>query len=248
MDTESPVTEEATEEPDGEPQQKAPSQSSRPPPNVLTSTVNLIHLHKHLSGVVSDNFEFRSTRNGTRVVTKSLVDFHSIKSFFDTQHMTYFTFSPKSDKPIKAVIRHLPLNTPVEDISNGLVDLGYDVISVKQMTTTRWQTPEHQKITNLQLFLVTLPKTAKSQEVFRLPSLCHITIRVEAYRAQNGLTQCHNCQQFGHVWANCKQAPCYLWCGVGHLHKECTEENAASTPACCNCRLAEGEKPHPANY
>jgi hypothetical protein len=33
------------------------------------------------------------------------------------------------------------------------------------------------------------------------------------------------------------------------MHKECPEkENAASTPACCNCQLAEGEKPHPANY
>jgi hypothetical protein len=129
MDTESPVIMEATEESDGKPLQKTPSQSGRPPPIVLTSTVNLIHLQKHLSGVVSDNFVFHSTRNGTRVVTKSLADFHSVESFFDTQHLTYFTFSPKSDKPIKAVIRHLPLNTPAEDIFNGLVDLGFDVIS-----------------------------------------------------------------------------------------------------------------------
>jgi hypothetical protein len=34
-----------------------------------------------------------------------------------------------------------------------------------------------------------------------------------------------------------------------YLHKECPEKgNSSSTPACCNCRLAEGEKPHPANY
>jgi hypothetical protein len=57
------------------------------------------------------------------------------------------------------------------------------------------------------LFLITLPRTAKSQDIFKLPSLCHISIKVEAYRAQTGLTQCHNCQQFGHVWANCKQPP-----------------------------------------
>jgi hypothetical protein len=74
-------------------------------------------------------------------------------------------------------------------------------------------------------------------------------MRVEAYRAQNGLTQCHNCQQFVHVWANCKQPPHCLCCGGSHLHKECPEkENAASTPACCHCQLVEGEKPHHANY
>jgi hypothetical protein len=98
----------------------------------------------------------------------------------------------------------------------------------------------------LPLFLVTLPRTAKSQEIFKLSSLYHISIRVEAY---SGLTQCHNCQLFGHVWANCRQPPRCLWCGGGHLHKECPEkENASSTPPYCNCRLMEGEKPHPTNY
>jgi hypothetical protein len=80
------------------------------------------------------------------------------------------------------------------------------------------------------------------------PSLCQIAINVEAYRTQSALTQCHNCQQFGNVWANCKQPPGCLWCGGDHLHKECPEENAASTPTYCNCKLLEEEKPHPANY
>jgi hypothetical protein len=40
-----------------------------------------------------------------------------------------------------------------------------------------------------------------------------------------------------------------MWCGGGHLHKDCPEKgNTSSTPGCCNCQLAEGEKPHPANY
>jgi hypothetical protein len=113
------------------------------------------------------------------------------------------------------VIRPLPQNTPAENISDGLVNLGFDVISVKQMTATRRPHPEGSKTANLPLFLITLPRTAKSHEIFRLPSLCHIAIRVEVYRAQNGLTQCHNCQQFGHVWANCKQPPRCLWRGGG---------------------------------
>jgi hypothetical protein len=33
-------------------------------------------------------------------------------------------------------------NTLAEDISDGLVSLGYDVISIKQMTTTRRSPPE----------------------------------------------------------------------------------------------------------
>jgi hypothetical protein len=37
---------------------------------------------------------------------------------------------------MKAVIRLLPHNTTAEDISNGLVSLGFEAISVRQMTAT----------------------------------------------------------------------------------------------------------------
>jgi hypothetical protein len=111
-----------------------------------------------------------------------MADFQSVKSHFDIQNLSYYTFFPKSEKPIKTVNRYEPHNTPAKNISDGVVSLGFDVVSVKQMTATRQSPPEESKIINLALFLVTLPRTAKSQEIFRLPSLCHIAIRVETYR------------------------------------------------------------------
>jgi hypothetical protein len=132
-----------------------------------------------------------------------MADFQSIKAHFDAHNLSYYSFYPKSKKPMKAVIRHLPYNTLSEDLSDGLVSLGFDVISVMQMTATRQSPSDGSTTIILPLFLITLPRKTKSQEIFRLQNLCHIAIRVEAYRAQNGLTQCHNCQQFGHVWANC---------------------------------------------
>jgi hypothetical protein len=76
-----------------------------------------------------------------------LADFKSVKSLFISQRLSYYTFFSKSEKPIKAAIRHLPLNTPAEDISDGLVNLGFDVVSIKQMTTTRRSSPDDPKIT-----------------------------------------------------------------------------------------------------
>jgi hypothetical protein len=43
------------------------------------------------------------------------------------------------------VIPHLPHNTPPEDIFGWLVSLGFDVVSVKQMTATHWSPPESPK-------------------------------------------------------------------------------------------------------
>jgi hypothetical protein len=57
---------------------------------------------------------------------------------------------------MKAVIRHLPHNTPAEDIYDGLVSLGFDVISVKKMTVTRRSPSDGSTIINLPFFLITL--------------------------------------------------------------------------------------------
>jgi hypothetical protein len=90
MDMDSANTEASTRE------ATAPAKIGRPPPIVLTFAVNLIQLQKQLKGVVSENIEFRSTRNGTRVITRSMADFQSVKSHFNSQNLSYYSFFPKS--------------------------------------------------------------------------------------------------------------------------------------------------------
>jgi hypothetical protein len=82
------------------------------------------------------------------------------------------------------------------------------------MSTSHRSKSEGSISQQLPFFLITLPRTEESREIFKLTTLCHIVISVEAYRTPSDLTQCHNCQQFGHVWANCKQPPRFF-CGAG---------------------------------
>jgi hypothetical protein len=131
------------------------------PPIILTSATNLIQLQKKLKGLVKGSFEFRNTRTGTSVVTTEMADFSAIKAYLNSQNLHYFTFFPKSLKPIKAVFRHLPGNTPAEEIYEGLVELGFDIVSVKQISTTRRSQDQTSK--NLALFLITLPRSDKSK-------------------------------------------------------------------------------------
>jgi hypothetical protein len=69
-------------------------------------------------------------------VTKEMADFSAIKTF-TSQKLSFFSIFSKSQKPIKAIIRHLPSITLAEKICGALVELSFDVISIKQMTTTR---------------------------------------------------------------------------------------------------------------
>jgi hypothetical protein len=225
------VEEKKTEEGQPSEGQQRSTGADRPPPIVLTSSVNLIQLQKTLKDLVRGGFEFRNTRNGTRVVTREIVDYSAIWAHFDNQKYHYYTFHTKSEKPIKTVIRQLQINTPAEDISSSQEDLGCSIISVKQMTSSRPSAEAGTHPTNQPLFLITLDRSEKSKDIFKLTNICHIAVKVEAYRAQSGLTQCYNCQKFGHVLENCRQPPRYLWCGGGHLHKECPETQKENSTA-----------------
>jgi hypothetical protein len=83
-----------------------------------------------------------------------------------------YAVSPSTLPP--GYIWHLPFATPVEDISDGLVELGFDVISAKQMSATRRSLAEGTSTVSLPLFITTLQRTSKSQENFKLTSLCHV--------------------------------------------------------------------------
>jgi hypothetical protein len=145
--------------------------TARPPPIVLTAPINLMKLNSEMKSILKGRYEYRNTRNGTRMVTSDMSHYLAAKNYFDSQKLPYFTFYPKWEKPIKAVIRHLPIDTSAEDISHGLVKLGFDILNVKQLTSKRAQADGGTQPTNISLFLVTLKRSPKSQEIFKLTTL-----------------------------------------------------------------------------
>jgi hypothetical protein len=87
-----------------------------------------------------------------------MADYSTMKSHLAKSNRHYFTFSPNSEKPIKAVIHHLPPDTPVEDISNSLQYLGFNNKNVRQMKVNQRAPHRQTYVETLPLFLVTLTK------------------------------------------------------------------------------------------
>jgi hypothetical protein len=90
------------------PEQEAPRKPGRPQPIVMTFTTNLIGAQRDLKGHVKGEYEFRNIRNGTRILTKEMAGYSAMKFYLEKNNLHYFTFTPNSEKPIKAVLRHLP--------------------------------------------------------------------------------------------------------------------------------------------
>jgi hypothetical protein len=213
MDTDSSGSESTPQD------ETVPAKNCRPPPIILTSAANLIQLQKQLKNVVKED-ECRNTRSRTRVITRGMADFLAVKSHFEGKNLS-FTFYPKPKKPIKVVIRHLPIN-------------------VKQMTTRR-SPPGEPKLSNLPLFLVTLPRTAKSQNFSNCQASATLPSR---WRHINRRTPSRSATTVSSS-ATSGQTANSLSVVYGAWATTCTKsapkkENAASTPACCNCQLRKG--------
>jgi hypothetical protein len=112
-------------------------EKGRPPHIVLTSEINFLLLQKDLKVAVTGEFFFRNTASGTGITTESMADYKTIQNHLSQKCLPFFTFYTKEDKPVKAVIRHLPNTTSSEDITVALQELGYEIIIVKQMTAKR---------------------------------------------------------------------------------------------------------------
>jgi hypothetical protein len=179
-------------------------EKGRPPLIVLTSEVYLLSLHKDLKPMETVEF-FRNTTAGTRITTKVMADYKAIQNLSRQKDLQFFTFYTKGARAVKSVIRHLPSNTSSEDITVALKELGYEAISVKQMTAKRPSPEGRVTLVSLPFFLITLVRNQKSLDIFKISSLCNIIVKVEAYKSKSRLTQCYNCQRFGHIWVHCRQ-------------------------------------------
>ncbi|UYV77388.1 hypothetical protein LAZ67_15000817 [Cordylochernes scorpioides] len=68
-------------------------------------------------------------------------------------------------------------------------------------------------------------------------------IAVESFRTTNRVTQCFNCQGFGHGRLNCFLKPKCIKCAEEHHSKDCPKESRQLPPKCANY-----EEAHIANY
>jgi len=145
---------------------------------ILMSAIILIHLQWDLKLCIKGKFEFWSTHISSQLVAYEMASDSAIWSHFDLASCHYYTFHPKSSRPVKMVIHHLSTSTHVENIYSGQEELNFNVVSVNQMTAS-WPFPEggNQQV-QLPSTPITLPMNPKSQEIFQLQSICHIIAQV----------------------------------------------------------------------
>lgn len=130
----------------------APSKTCKPPTVAMTFTTHLNQFWRDLKDRMIEGYKFWNTWNGTRNnKINGWLFSHEVLPEGKESPLSYLLL-----QIWKAIIHHLPLDMTVEDISNGLEDLGFNVINVRQMMSTR--TAPKKPHGTFPLFLVTLSK------------------------------------------------------------------------------------------
>jgi hypothetical protein len=195
-------------------------------PGICTKLIELI-------GV--DNFICKSTADHLKIQTSNPGAYRTLVHYLRNAKAEFHTFQLNKDKPMRIVIRNLHPSTPTEMIKSELELRLYEVRQVTQVIHRVSKIP-------LPIFFVDLEPTDHSNEIFKLESLLHIKIKIEEHHKPKIISQCQNCQAYGHTKAYCGYSPRCVRCGDDHPSSACP--HSRQDPM--RCTLCTGN--HPANY
>ncbi|VVC30826.1 Pre-C2HC domain,Reverse transcriptase domain [Cinara cedri] len=182
-----------------------------------------------------DNFSCKSSVNCLKIMTTNPAFYRTLIHFLKEQKAEYHTYQLKEDKPMRVVIRNLHPSTSTELIKS---ELELRLFEVRQVTSVLHKIDKHP----LPLFFVDFEPTSQSNDIHKLKSLIHTKIKVEEPYKLKTISQCINCQDYGHTKSYCGYPARCVCCGALHSSSACTNPRDA-TPKCALC---SGD--HPSNY
>ncbi|KAL4155977.1 hypothetical protein QTP88_000012 [Uroleucon formosanum] len=185
---------------------------------------NLLSVYQHsnfINDVVACIAGFVSTVDHLKVQTSNPEAYRTLVHYLRNEKAEFHTFQLKEDKPMRIVIRNLHPSTSTEMIKNELEHRLYEVRQVTQVIS---------KIP-LPLFFVDLEPTDHSKEIFKLESILHTKIKIEEPHKPKIISQCQNCQAYGHTKAYCGYSPRCVRCGDDHSSSACP--NSRQDPMRC---------------
>lgn len=195
-------------------------------PGLCTALIDLI-------GV--DNFFCKSTTEHLKIQTSNPDSYRTIVHFLREEKAEFHTFQLNEEKPTRVVLRNLHPSTPTALIKSELEVRLFEVRQVTQVIHRLNKQP-------LPLFFIDLEPTDFSQCIYKLESLLHTKIKIEEPHKPKIISQCHNCQAYGHTKSYCGHMPRCVRCGNNHHSSDCP--NSRQDPM--RCALCSGN--HPANY
>lgn len=185
-------------------------------------------MHEQCKKCNITNYAIRKISIGLKLFCQTQEDFDKIAENLTRNSFEFFTYATKSNRPYKALLFGLE-KTDVSILKTTLIGMGLECIDVKMV-----QKPG--KGNNDLIFYVVYFKrqsTTLKELRQKYSSIEYLKVKWEFHRnRRNKVTQCYNCQMFGHGSSRCAVKSFCSKCSGCHKTDECTSDIIK----CANCR------------
>lgn len=172
------------------------------------------------------------------IVPKKVEAHDKIIEVLKSEEAEFHTYARKSEIKPKIVLKGLPV-LPVEVISNEIHSHNIKTNSIYML---RAKTNNN---LNSATYLITVDNLTTLRKMNKIKYISCIVIKWEKYIKKTEITQCYNCQKFGHGKSNCHRITICMKCACKHENKQCSLDVNSPNIKCHNCgenHMASDEK------
>lgn len=212
---------------------------NKPPPIMLYGINNISKLKEVIDQVLEQSqYSFKIvTKNQLRVTTDTVANYKKLMAVVRERKLIGHTFTPKSERPYRIVIKNLHPSTPIEAIKEAIKETGNEVAS--EIINAR----HGQTKTPLSTWFVNLVPGVNNDKVKNIKYIYHTCVSIEDPKRKKTIPQCKRCQQYGHTKNYCLRPYRCVKCAESHNTMDCPKKDRKE-PA--KCALCLGD--HAANY
>lgn len=226
-----------------EPNPQSKKINERPPPLYLPEYKDMKTMIQVINSLsLENNFTVNEEGKTNLVIhARNINDFKTIKNKLIELKIKFFTYTPRSEKPINVILKGIKGGFTIDEIETALKKEKLDdvkIIKINKYTINK-NDPDNYHI------LVQISNNSNKRQLTSLSLLLNQRIYWENLRPK-AITQCTKCQRVNHTSKNCHLDYRCVKCANYHEAGKCTITNTDCREllTCANCKA----KGHPATY
>ncbi|GFW70864.1 uncharacterized protein TNCV_3366141 [Trichonephila clavipes] len=149
------------------------------------------------------------TKGYIKIEAQTENDHNEIINYLKDKNLEFYVIEPPLSRPLKLVIKGLPVDIDPEDIKNDLISKGIKIVKTIQLKRFITKTP-------LPIYMIEIARDENVNDIFQIRSCLYMQIKIDPFKKGNRITQCNNCNFFHHATSNCNMKTRCLKCGENH--------------------------------
>ena len=218
---------------------------SKPPPIIISQNnqSELIRImtetYKYKNFLIKKSNKFRSS-----LQIEDMTFYKKMVGLLKERKYEFHTFTPKCDKPHTYLLKGMADGSTLAEVKEALAmetSKNVQIIKIERFKTRK--SIKDKK--DLPIFIVQISADSKIQDLLNISTVYYQKVHWEKIN-KTDLTQCRNCQRYGHVSSNCNMQYRCVKCNEQHAPGKCQlpKEAARSMLKCIMC----GGAGHPSSF